>query len=75
MRRLIVIGALACAFPLGHAGARPAFLHELRHAHPDLRHGGGEPHLVLGYGGMVSFGHAAFFGAGACIVGIRRRKA
>ena len=26
--------------------------------------------LVLGYGGMVSFGHAAFFGAGAYIVGI-----
>ena len=44
--------------------------YELRHAHPDLRHGGGEPNLVLGYGGMVSFGHAAFFGAGAYIVGI-----
>ena len=32
--------------------------------------------LVLGYGGMVSFGHAAFFGAGAYVVGIlvvRRR--
>ena len=43
MRSLIVIGALACAFPLGHAGARPALLYELRHAHPDLRHGGGEP--------------------------------
>jgi len=26
--------------------------------------------LVLGYGGMVSFGHAAFFGAGAYITGI-----
>jgi len=26
--------------------------------------------LVLGYGGMVSFGHAAFFGAGAFVVGI-----
>jgi branched-chain amino acid transport system permease protein len=26
--------------------------------------------LVLGYGGMVSFGHAAFFGGGAYIVGI-----
>ncbi|HEY5897606.1 MAG TPA: branched-chain amino acid ABC transporter permease [Burkholderiales bacterium] len=26
--------------------------------------------LVLGFGGMVSFGHAAFFGAGAYIVGI-----
>ena len=25
---------------------------------------------MLGYGGMVSFGHAAFFGAGAYIVGI-----
>lgn len=26
--------------------------------------------LAIGYGGMVSFGHAAFFGAGAYIVGI-----
>jgi branched-chain amino acid transport system permease protein len=26
--------------------------------------------LVLGYGGMISFGHAAFFGAGAYVVGI-----
>ena len=26
--------------------------------------------LVLGYGGMVSFGHAAFFGAGAYVTGI-----
>ena len=26
--------------------------------------------FVLGYGGMVSFGHAAFFGAGAYVVGI-----
>jgi branched-chain amino acid transport system permease protein len=26
--------------------------------------------LILGYGGMVSFGHAAFLGAGAYIVGI-----
>jgi branched-chain amino acid transport system permease protein len=26
--------------------------------------------LVLGYGGMVSFGHAAFFGGGAYVVGI-----
>ena len=26
--------------------------------------------LILGYGGMVSFGHAAFLGAGAYAVGI-----
>lgn len=26
--------------------------------------------LILGYGGMVSFGHAAFFGAGAYVIGI-----
>jgi branched-chain amino acid transport system permease protein len=26
--------------------------------------------LILGYGGMVSFGHAAFFGAGGYVVGI-----
>jgi branched-chain amino acid transport system permease protein len=26
--------------------------------------------LILGYGGMASFGHAAFFGAGAYVIGI-----
>src|SRR3989454_12437658 len=26
--------------------------------------------LILGYGGMVSFGHAAYLGIGACAVGI-----
>ena len=26
--------------------------------------------LILGYGGLVSLGHAAFFGAGAYVVGI-----
>ncbi|HSR71993.1 MAG TPA: branched-chain amino acid ABC transporter permease, partial [Kiloniellales bacterium] len=26
--------------------------------------------LILGYGGMVSFGHAAFFGTGAYVVAI-----
>src|SRR3546814_9333239 len=26
--------------------------------------------LILGYGGMVALGHAAFFGAGAYVVGI-----
>ncbi len=26
--------------------------------------------LILGYGGMVSFGHAAFFGVGGYVVGI-----
>jgi branched-chain amino acid transport system permease protein len=26
--------------------------------------------LILGYGGMVSFGHAAFFGIGSYVVGI-----
>ena len=26
--------------------------------------------LILGYGGMLSFGHAAFVGAGAYVVGI-----
>ena len=26
--------------------------------------------LILGYGGMISFGHAAFFGVGGYVVGI-----
>ena len=31
--------------------------------------------LILGYGGMVSFGHAAFFGTGAYVVGILSQHA
>ncbi len=31
--------------------------------------------LILGYGGMVSFGHAAFFGAGAYTVALLMKKA
>ncbi len=31
--------------------------------------------LILGYGGMVSFGHAAFFGAGAYVVAILAQHA
>jgi len=31
--------------------------------------------LILGYGGMVSFGHAAFFGLGAYVVGILSQHA
>lgn len=31
--------------------------------------------LILGFGGMVSFGHAAFFGAGAYTVGLLMKKA
>ena len=27
-------------------------------------------HLILGYGGLVSFGHAAYFGVGGYVVGI-----
>ena len=30
--------------------------------------------LVLGYGGMISFGHAAFFGAGAYTVAVLARE-
>src|SRR6059036_631134 len=31
--------------------------------------------LILGYGGMVSFGHAAYLGAGAYTVGILMQEA
>ncbi len=31
--------------------------------------------LILGYGGMVSFGHAAFFGVGAYTVALLMKKA
>ena len=36
---------------------------------------GASLNLILGYGGMVSFGHAAFFGAGAYVVAILSQHA
>jgi branched-chain amino acid transport system permease protein len=70
MKRAIVILALACAFPLVLQALGQDFY--VRFATRILIYAmaAASLNLVLGYGGMVSFGHAAFFGAGAYIVGI-----
>jgi branched-chain amino acid transport system permease protein len=70
MKKAIVVLAIACALPL----VLQAFGHDfyLRFASRILIYAmaAASLNLVLGYGGMVSFGHAAFFGAGAYMVGI-----
>jgi branched-chain amino acid transport system permease protein len=70
MKRAIVLLALACAFPLVLQAFGQDFY--VRFATRILIYAmaAASLNLVLGYGGMVSFGHAAFFGAGAYIVGI-----
>ncbi|HEX5767252.1 MAG TPA: branched-chain amino acid ABC transporter permease [Burkholderiales bacterium] len=70
MRRLIVIGALACAFPWVMQALDQHFYTSFATRILIYAMAAASLNLVLGYGGMVSFGHAAFFGAGAYIVGI-----
>ena len=70
MRRLIVIGALACAFPWVMQALDQHFYTSFATRILIYAMAAASLNLVLGYGGMVSFGHAAFFGAGAYAVGI-----
>lgn len=71
-RRIVLLGALVVALllpPLAQAMDEPFYIglasriliYGLAAASLDL---------ILGFGGMVSFGHAAFFGAGGYVVGI-----
>ena len=66
---LAVLAALA-AFPLAMQAADNLFYVNLATRMLIYAIAASSLNLVLGYGGMVSFGHAAFFGAGAYIVGI-----
>ena len=68
--RLIILAVAACAFPwLMHAFGQDFYI---SFAARILIYAmaAASLNLVLGYGGMVSFGHAAFFGAGAYMVAI-----
>ena len=70
MKRLIPLALLALAFPwVMHAFGQDFYI---SFAARILIYAmaAASLNLVLGYGGMVSFGHAAFFGAGAYMVGI-----
>ena len=70
MKRILVIAVLACAFPWVMQALDQHFYTSFATRILIYAMAAASLNLVLGYGGMVSFGHAAFFGAGAYIVGI-----
>ncbi|MCD6044283.1 MAG: branched-chain amino acid transporter permease [Burkholderiales bacterium] len=70
MKKLIFTLAIACAFPLVMHALDQQFYISFGTRILIYAMAAASLNLVLGYGGMVSFGHAAFFGAGAYIVGI-----
>ena len=70
MKRLLLILALACAFPWAMHAIDQQFYTSFATRILIYAMAAASLNLVLGYGGMVSFGHAAFFGAGAYVVGI-----
>ena len=70
MKRILFIAVLACAFPWVMQALDQHFYTSFATRILIYAMAAASLNLVLGYGGMVSFGHAAFFGAGAYIVGI-----
>jgi branched-chain amino acid transport system permease protein len=70
MKRLLAIAVLACAFPWVMQALDQHFYTSFATRILIYAMAAASLNLVLGYGGMVSFGHAAFFGAGAYLVGI-----
>jgi branched-chain amino acid transport system permease protein len=70
MRQASVLAVLACLFPLAMQAMDQQFYISFATRVLIYAMAAASLNLVLGYGGMVSFGHAAFFGAGAYIVGI-----
>ncbi|HYL87979.1 MAG TPA: branched-chain amino acid ABC transporter permease [Burkholderiales bacterium] len=70
MKRVIAVFLLLAAFPLVMQAIDGLFYVSLASRILIYAIAATSLNLVLGYGGMVSFGHAAFFGAGAFVVGI-----
>jgi branched-chain amino acid transport system permease protein len=70
MKRLIFPAVIALAFPLVMSALEQNFYIAFATRILIYAMAAASLNLVLGYGGMVSFGHAAFFGAGAYVVGI-----
>jgi len=70
MRRAIAVFVLLAIFPLVMQAMDSLFYVSLASRILIYAIAATSLNLVLGYGGMVSFGHAAFFGAGAFVVGI-----
>ena len=70
MKKLLAVAVLVCAFPLVMSAIDQTFYISFATRILIYAMAAASLNLVLGYGGMVSFGHAAFFGAGAYLVGI-----
>jgi len=70
MKRAIAVFVLLAVFPLVMQAMDGLFYVSLASRILIYAIAATSLNLVLGYGGMVSFGHAAFFGAGAFVVGI-----
>jgi branched-chain amino acid transport system permease protein len=70
MKRAIAVFAVLALFPLAMQAVDGMFYVSLASRILIYAIAATSLNLVLGYGGMVSFGHAAFFGAGAFVVGI-----
>src|SRR6185295_4490793 len=70
MKKLIAVLVVLLAFPLVMSAIDQSFYIGFAARVLIYAMAAASLNLVLGYGGMVSFGHAAFFGAGAYIVGI-----
>ena len=70
MKKTIFVLGLAVAFPLVMNALDQAFYIGFGARVLIYAMAAASLNLVLGYGGMVSFGHAAFFGAGAYVTGI-----
>jgi branched-chain amino acid transport system permease protein len=70
MKKLIVLASVLVLFPLVMQAMDALFYVSLASRILIYAIAATGLNLALGYGGMVSFGHAAFFGAGAYVVGI-----
>lgn len=70
MKKTLVLAAAVCAFPLVMQAIDQPFYIGFGTRILIYAMAAASLNLVLGYGGMISFGHAAFFGAGAYLVGI-----
>jgi len=77
VRRAVLLGGLALALALPPLAAAAGLDYAVGIAARILIFAlaGVSLNLILGYGGMVSFGHAAFFGTGAYVVAILGRHA
>jgi len=70
MIRLLLVSVVLLAFPIAMQAMDMLFYVSLASRILIYAIAATALNLALGYGGMVSFGHAAFFGAGAYTVGI-----